>query len=138
MTVVTWADERGAPSTTPLSPPPDHSAWLGFDRERLVSVRRMVSKFAINAGFTAARAIDLATAVNEVATNSVMHGGGRGTLRMWKDGSTLLCEVRDAGRYAAGPPASGHGLWLANQLCDLMQVRMLEDGTVVRLHMKPG
>jgi len=28
----------------------------------------------------------------------------------------------------------GWGLWLANQLCDLVQVRSFPDGTVVRLH----
>jgi hypothetical protein len=27
------------------------------------------------------------------------------------------------------------GLWLANQLCDLVQIRSLPEGTVVRLHM---
>jgi anti-sigma regulatory factor (Ser/Thr protein kinase) len=34
------------------------------------------------------------------------------------------------------PPLSdegGRGLWLANQLCDLVQIRSGENGTVVRL-----
>ena len=30
---------------------------------------------------------------------------------------------------------SPRGLWLANQLCDLVQIRTLPAGTVVRLHM---
>ena len=29
----------------------------------------------------------------------------------------------------------GRGLWLANQLCDLVQVRTFENGNVVRIHM---
>ena len=29
----------------------------------------------------------------------------------------------------------GRGLWLANQLCDLVQVRTFADGNVVRIHM---
>ena len=29
----------------------------------------------------------------------------------------------------------GRGVWMANQLCDLVQVRSSDDGTVVRLHM---
>jgi anti-sigma regulatory factor (Ser/Thr protein kinase) len=40
-----------------------------------------------------------------------------------------------AGRIRPGPDqSSGFGLWLANQLCDLVQVRSLPSGTVVRLH----
>jgi anti-sigma regulatory factor (Ser/Thr protein kinase) len=30
----------------------------------------------------------------------------------------------------------GRGLWLANQLCDLVQIRSGARGTVVRLHMR--
>ena len=30
----------------------------------------------------------------------------------------------------------GHGLWLANQVCDLVQVRSFPTGTVVRLHLR--
>ena len=30
----------------------------------------------------------------------------------------------------------GYGLWLANQLCDLVQIRSLPAGTAVRLHMR--
>ena len=60
----------------------------------------------------------------------------------------MVCEVADAVRIddpLAGrerPPAdapNGRGLWLANQLCDLTQLRSGEDGTVLRLHMTvPG
>ena len=54
----------------------------------------------------------------------------------------VVCEVRDHGRIAdplAGrrvpAPArpSGRGLWLANNLCDLMQIRLQDDGCVVRI-----
>ena len=48
-------------------------------------------------------------AVNEIATNSIRHGGGRGTLRVWQERGSLICEVRDAGRLqrsARGPPAA--------------------------------
>ena len=39
-----------------------------------------------------------------------------------------------AGRLRPLNPArGGNGLWLANQLCDLVQVRSSEAGTVVRL-----
>ena len=38
-------------------------------------------------------------------------------------------------RPAAGQ-VGGHGLWLANQLCDLVQVRSFPTGSAVRLHMR--
>lgn len=54
----------------------------------------------------------------------------------------LVVEVRDSrtiddllvGRQlASGMSESGRGLWMANQLCDLVQVRSTSDGTVVRI-----
>jgi anti-sigma regulatory factor (Ser/Thr protein kinase) len=137
----------GWPQDTPLPEPPPRSPWLAFDRDRLITVRRAVTRFATAAGLGATRATELATAVNEVATNSVVHGGGQGMLRMWLDSGTLMCEVSDAGRYdrpLAGRerpgdrPGDPRGLWLANQLCALVQMRTLDTGTVVRLHMKAG
>ena len=86
-------------------------------------------------------------AVNEIATNSVRHGGGRGVLRMWATTATAFAEVADQGRIdepLAGrrPPVSpqenGVGLWLVNQLCDLVQVRSFPTGSVVRMHMSRG
>ena len=61
------------------------------------------------------------------------------------DGVAVVCEVRDEGRFGdvwAGrrTPAldqrSGYGLWLANQVCDLVQIRSFATGSVVRLHMR--
>jgi anti-sigma regulatory factor (Ser/Thr protein kinase) len=87
---------------------------------------------------------DLVLAVNEVAANSIAHGGGSGTLRVWRDGGALVCEVSDRGhlddpladrRRPAPGQDGGRGLWLANQLCDLVQVRSFATGTTVRLHM---
>ena len=102
-----------------------------------------MARRAAAAGLDAARTADLVLAVDEVATNSLRHGGGRGTLRIWQDADALVCEVRDAGRIEdplAGrvrPPLDrdgGRGLWLVNQLCDLVQLRTLPTGAVVRLH----
>ena len=84
-------------------------------------------------------------AVNEVATNSVRHGGGRGRLRAWQERDVLICEVRDGGRLddplvgrrrPTGAQIGGYGLWLANQVCDLVQLRSRADGCAVRVHMR--
>jgi hypothetical protein len=75
----------------------------------------------------------------------VRHGGGRGRLLLWHEPGMVLCEVRDEGRITAPlvgrerPPlgqVGGYGLWVANQVCDLVQVRAYAAGGVVRLHMR--
>ena len=119
---------------------------FGGDGETLVSLRLRVAEAAAAFGLDAARADDLVLIVNEVATNSVRHGGGTGTLLMWEEGGSLICEVRDRGQILdpligrRKPPAdrgSGLGLWLANQLCDLVQIRSFSTGSAVRLHVSP-
>jgi anti-sigma regulatory factor (Ser/Thr protein kinase) len=91
------------------------------------------------------RTEDLVLAVSELATNSLLHGGGTGTLRTWRQEDTFLCEVHDSGHIVeplAGrnppPPMqpSGRGLWVVNHLCDLVQIRSTSTGTVVRVHMR--
>jgi anti-sigma regulatory factor (Ser/Thr protein kinase) len=103
----------------------------------------MVQAWARSAGVKAARAEDLVLAVNELATNSIRHGGGRGVVRAWREPDAFVCEVRDEGRIddpLAGRATpddvrkSARGLWLVNQLCDLVQLRSLRDGCAVRLH----
>jgi hypothetical protein len=44
-------------------------------------------------------------------------------------------EITDplVGRYPPGPDLDVNGLWLVNQLCDLVQIRSGPDGTYVRL-----
>lgn len=116
-----------------------------FTRRRLADVRRFVADRAERAGLDSARAEDLVLAASEVAANSVRHGGGKGTLRTWcaEDGA-FVCDFRDSGRIedplvGRERPrvdwTSGRGLWLANQLCDLVQIRSNEVGTLVRLRM---
>jgi len=135
----------GACFDVPFPAPKAGSRKLSFEADSLLELRGGVIRFATSSGLSAARATELVTAVNEVATNSILHGGGRGTLRMWRDAGNLVCEVRDAGRYDLpladrAKPGPGlresRGLWLANHLCDLVQIRTFDDGTVVRLHMR--
>jgi anti-sigma regulatory factor (Ser/Thr protein kinase) len=66
-------------------------------------------------------------------------------MRIWQERGALLAEIRDGGRIQdplagrrrpAGNSPGGYGLWLANQLCDLVQLRATPDGGVARLHMR--
>jgi anti-sigma regulatory factor (Ser/Thr protein kinase) len=133
----------GAPFAEPLPAPPDDALAMAFEQASLGAVRDIASSRALAAGLTAERAADLVLAVNELATNSVKHGGGQGILRVWLEPGAVICEVSDsggiveplAGRQRPMARVGGHGLWLCNQLCDLVQIRAFPGGGVVRLHM---
>jgi anti-sigma regulatory factor (Ser/Thr protein kinase) len=135
--------ESGAPFDAPLPEPSVGVRELDFEQDGLVAIRGLVARYADGAGLDPSRSAELVTAVNEVATNSIHHGGGRGMFRIWQDTTRLTCEVRDAGRFdrplvdRVRPEtvvSAPRGLWLANQLCDLVQIRTFANGTVVRLH----
>ena len=133
------------PFTGPLAESPRGAAELSFaTTERLDAIRRFVTAFARDAGLPRQRTDEFVLAVNEVATNSLRHGGGTGRLRIWNEDRRVVCEIRDHGRLAEPlvgrrhprpDDTGGRGVWLANQLCDLVQLRSSGSGTVVRLHM---
>jgi anti-sigma regulatory factor (Ser/Thr protein kinase) len=128
-----------------LEPPGSTPYTLDFDKHQLAQVRAFIAEAAYSAALGGARGEDLVVAVNELASNTIAHGGGRGSLLVWMEGDTLLCEVRDggciadplAGRTRPTPEQlAGRGLWLVNNLCDLVQIRSSPDaGTAVRVHM---
>jgi anti-sigma regulatory factor (Ser/Thr protein kinase) len=137
-------EASGAPFDVPLPEPGTEFGHMEFGPSDLAELRAMVFHHAQAAGIEA-RAAELVTALNEVATNSIRHGGGHGTLRVWQEDTSLVCEVRDNGRFdkpladrerPSRSASSPRGLWLANQMCDLVQIRNLPAGTVVRLHMR--
>jgi anti-sigma regulatory factor (Ser/Thr protein kinase) len=141
----TYLGAVAAPFAEPLPDPPDDAHALAFDTHTLGAVRDAVTARALSAGLSELRAGDLVLAVNEIATNSVVHGGGQGVLRIWREADAVICEISDSGAIVeplAGrsrPPegdVGGHGLWMCNQLCDLVQIRAFAGGGVVRLHMR--
>jgi anti-sigma regulatory factor (Ser/Thr protein kinase) len=127
----------------PLTPRPPGVETRQFHSDTdLADLRIRVQHFGWAAGLSVDRVDDLVLAVSEVAGNSVRHGGGRGDLSLWRnDEGAVVCEVRDAGhiadplagRHAPGPDHDVTGLWLVNQLCDLVEIRSGPDGTQVRL-----
>jgi anti-sigma regulatory factor (Ser/Thr protein kinase) len=128
----------------PLPSPPAGARSTAFGEQDLPSLREQVRRRAVQEGISSSRAQDLVAAVHEIAANTVVHAGGTGTLRIWRDGTALMCEIRDegqiadplAGRHPDSPhDDSGHGLRLAHELCDLVEIRSGRQGTTVRLHM---
>ena len=137
--------EGSRAAMAPLPTPPEGCERFAFRRGDLAAVREMVAAGAVQAGMSKSRTEDLISAAHEVASNCVRHGGGAGDLRLWRDDGALITEFRDGGRLEdplidrvrpAAHAAGRRGLWLANQLCDLVQIRTLPSGTVVRLHMR--
>jgi len=127
-----------------LPPPRSRADLLAFGIAGLSEVRQRVAVAAERVGLDSGGVADLVTAASELAANSVVHGGGSGTLRIWSEDDHLLVEVEDQGHIVEPlvgrlrPDVSqeeGRGLWLANQLCDLVQIRSSgESGTRIRLH----
>ena len=123
---------------------PADAAELRFSQTELREVRGFVDREARAAGLAGAQAGDLVFAAGELATNSVRHGGGGGIVRVWTEGTDVVLDVTDAGRI--GDPlvgrlqpgvdqSAGRGIWLVNQLCDLVQIRSSTNGTTVRARM---
>jgi anti-sigma regulatory factor (Ser/Thr protein kinase) len=133
-----------APVTAPLAEPDVSCRTFSFDGlSSLPLVRSFVADVAGAGGLGTVPTVELVGAVHELAANSVRHGGGEGVLRGWVDEHDVICEVRDrgyldeplAGRESPALDADGgRGLWLANQFCDLMQIRASDAGTVIRVH----
>ncbi|MFN2611133.1 MAG: anti-sigma factor RsbA family regulatory protein [Actinomycetota bacterium] len=115
-----------------------------FDASALVSLRNLVAVQASYSGLSAGRIEDLVLAIHEVAANTLRHGGGKGHVRVWTDPlpRAFVCEIQDSGRIedplvGRRKPTGGHeggfGLWMVNQVCDLVQIRTYPEGSVVRI-----
>lgn len=132
-----------APFDVPLPEPPEPAPEFRFDAGTLGELRDLIRRYGREQEIDETTIENLVIGVNELATNSVRHGGGDGTARLWRENGVLVCEIRDRGKITsplAGrttPPISalrGRGLWLANHICDLIQIRSLPDGTRARAH----
>jgi len=128
----------------PLPPPADDAASVEFDGH-LGPVREFSADQGRAAGLDPRRVTDLVIAVSEIAANALGHAGGAGAIRFWCTGDEILCQVEDSGHIAdplAGrrrlpaDAAGGHGLWLVNRVCDLVERRTSQAGTITRLHMR--
>lgn len=112
----------------------------------LGGLRDRVERQSALMGLPVRRVPDLVLAVNEIAANVVEHGAGRGAATLWIDGDRLVCDVLDEAGRLTDPltgynPADmlsvrGYGLWITRQVCDLVEIRPVSDGSLIRLHVK--
>lgn len=127
------------PLSSPSEPVRDFAVTGASDVGKARGLARDVAGGALPAN----RVADVELAVTELVTNSIDHGGGAGTLRLWTGGGYLVCEVGDhgtltdplAGRRPArrGDPR-GRGLLLVNQIADLVRMHTSPGGTVIRAY----
>jgi len=119
----------------PLPPPPLSAEQHPFSVGTLAHMRKIVMAHA--SWLRREQVEDLVLAVNELATNSILHASGRGVLRMWREGDTAVCEVSDSG--SGFPPSftglSGFGIVMVNLLCDLVRTHTSHTGTTVRVYL---
>jgi anti-sigma regulatory factor (Ser/Thr protein kinase) len=117
------------------------SAEMGFSLSSLRAARRLVAREAELAGLGVGRREDLILAVDELTTNSVTHGGGHGSLSVWRTATEIVCEVRDQGhisdplagtRQPRPEQRTGRGLWVVGCLCDRVQIASSPGRTAVR------
>jgi anti-sigma regulatory factor (Ser/Thr protein kinase) len=110
----------------------------------VTALRHSVSRHAAAAGLAGQRLQDFVLAVNELITNAVRHGGGRGHLRLWCRDGVIWGEVSDRGPGMPDPapdggrlpPTSavgGRGLWLARRMSDTITIDTGPLGTVARV-----
>jgi anti-sigma regulatory factor (Ser/Thr protein kinase) len=145
--MATTALDRSYAEMVAATPSCPARAEIEFSAGSLRGVRRLVAREAERAQLSAERREDLVLAVDELASNSIMHGGGHGTLSVWRSDGAIACEVRDRGhimdpRVGLQPPApeqlTGRGLWVVWHLCDRVYIASAPERTVVRVQMTTG
>ncbi|MFF8386482.1 anti-sigma factor RsbA family regulatory protein [Streptomyces kanasensis] len=139
-----YAPERGIAAGNRPLPAPATAASLDFDDATLPDARYFAVSVARGFGLAERPLDDLALAVAELTTNSVLHGGGRGTVRLWHHDGRVYCQVEDAGRLGdplAGRLArrpeqiGGRGLLVVNQVSELVRAHTADTGTTIRFRM---
>jgi anti-sigma regulatory factor (Ser/Thr protein kinase) len=90
------------------------------------------------------RVNDAMLSVHEVAVNSIVHGGGRGVLRIEETADSIVFTVEDDDGTGSVPSVSvvdeqstsGRGLWIAQESSDLLTVDVRSTSTRVSVHVR--
>ena len=128
----------------PLPAPPADAQTLYYETS-LRQVRDLVTSHSAALGMAADQITNLVIAAGEITANTLRHTSAGGRFWIWHTGEEIICQIQDqgwiadplAGRQRRSPEDSGHGLWVVNQVCDLVEIRTSQAaGTVIRLHMR--
>jgi anti-sigma regulatory factor (Ser/Thr protein kinase) len=128
----------------PLPAPPADAQVLAYETS-LRPVRELVASHGAALRMAEERITNMVIAAGEITANTLRHTSAGGTFWVWHTGEEIICQARDqgwiadplAGRWRRPAEGSGHGLWVVNQVCDLMEIRTSRvAGTIIRLHMR--
>jgi anti-sigma regulatory factor (Ser/Thr protein kinase) len=140
------SDRYGDPAALVRALTPEH--WPTLDLVRLPAVpdahafRDVLASELAAAEVSAAPALDMLVAANEVYANATSHGGGVLLARAGEVHGRFVCEIADAGPGLDDPLAGyippkpdegGAGLWIARQLVSQVELVPSSPGLVVRL-----
>lgn len=126
-----------------LPEPPPNAVVIPITDD-LAALRREVREVGAWAGASDERVDDLMLAATEAATNTLLHAPSPGTATLWAENGRVLCDIRSRGeiadplagrRHPGGEMLGGRGIWLINQVCDLVELRLGPPEAVLRLHM---
>jgi anti-sigma regulatory factor (Ser/Thr protein kinase) len=128
----------------PLPAPPADAQVLAY-KTSLRPVRELVASHGAALQLAEEQITNMVIAAGEITANTLRHTSAGGTFWVWHTGEEIICQVRDqgwiadplAGRRRRPPEGSGHGLWVVNHVCDLVEIRTSRAaGTIIRLHMR--
>jgi len=125
-----------------LPAPASPTTAVAFDADRHGDAATRILRFAASTGIPVQRSAKLVTAIDEIATAG-LRDACCVRIRLWRDEGAMMCEVGDRGivddpligrASTLRPRSRERGIRLANELCDLVQVRSNASGTTVRVH----
>jgi hypothetical protein len=129
----------------PLPPAPDDATALTFAGD-LAGLRHFVHTEVSALGLAADDAALFVTAVAEAASY-VGNDGGHVAVMVWERPGAIVCDLHLEGGRLADPvlglrpaeierPRPGDGLWLASQVCELVETRSTDAGCTLRLQVR--
>jgi anti-sigma regulatory factor (Ser/Thr protein kinase) len=102
-----------------------------FEERDLRALRRSVAAHAARTPLDADQVNDLVLVVSELASNTILHGGGAGRIQLWTTPEGIWCRVSDQGpgipnglppRRPEPTATRGRGLWLVLKHADTVTV----------------
>jgi len=143
---VTNPEHAGRPRPATVQAP-DDVLHLDVDVDSLYPMRAAVAAHASKLGLTEPKLANLLVVATELAANTIRHGGGNGTLRLWSDGDAIHCQVSDDGPGIIDPDIvgtkpvalnsdGGRGLWLSRQFTDGLAIENRDPGSTVTATMQ--
>jgi len=135
----------GRCDAVPLRPAPGNATAMTFAGD-LAGLRHFVHAEVTAHGVAGDDAALFVIAVAEAASY-VGRGGGHVAVTVWETPGAIICDLHRAGGRLADPllglrpaeveqPRSSDGLWLASQVCELVETRSTDAGCTVRLRVR--